>query len=185
MTETSDLVSASNRSRLFSQWSTYWDLTKRVLIEKSPPNLLKTRFLQALFPNAHFIMITRHPVAVAYATRGWAAGASHLPLERLIQHWLTCYETFEQDCPRLRHVLLLRYEDFVGESRAVLTRTYRFLGLDSHEPDLVIERDTNETYLRQWKCFSASTSSTEQLEAARIRDRFEQRVQRFGYSLEM
>ncbi|MDH8276096.1 sulfotransferase, partial [Klebsiella pneumoniae] len=61
-------------------------------MEKSPPNLLRLRLLQAVFPDAAFVVIVRHPVAVAYATQFWAKTP---PLEQ-IEHWLIAHETFEQ-----------------------------------------------------------------------------------------
>src|SRR5918992_4047803 len=39
LTEASDLVTADNKLRLFEEWKAYWDLSKPVLLEKSPPNL--------------------------------------------------------------------------------------------------------------------------------------------------
>ena len=51
--------------RLEKEWAMRLDCTKRVLLEKSPPNTARTRWLQANFSNAHFIGITRNPYAVA------------------------------------------------------------------------------------------------------------------------
>ena len=50
LTEGSPLVSAESRMRLLADWAPLWDLDKPVLLEKSPPNLIRGRFLQALFP---------------------------------------------------------------------------------------------------------------------------------------
>ncbi len=71
VTEDSPLVSDANRHRLWEQWSPHWDLSKPLLVEKSPPNLMKSRFLQAMFPNSWFVMLIRHPIAVAHATEKW------------------------------------------------------------------------------------------------------------------
>ena len=49
LTESSPLVSRDARERLLRAWEPYWDRTRPLLLEKSPPNLLRTRFLQALF----------------------------------------------------------------------------------------------------------------------------------------
>jgi len=37
-------------------------------VEKSPPTRLRTRLFQALFPDAYFVIIIRHPAPVALAT---------------------------------------------------------------------------------------------------------------------
>src|SRR3954453_21745732 len=57
MTESSSLTTPESADRLWKLWEPHWDLEKRVLVEKSPPNLLMTRFLQALFPDALFLII--------------------------------------------------------------------------------------------------------------------------------
>ena len=50
MTETHELVSPGSRARLLAAWEPHWDLAKTVLVEKSPPNLIRTRFLQGALP---------------------------------------------------------------------------------------------------------------------------------------
>src|SRR4029077_8027629 len=103
------LVTKANRSKLFNQWSRYWNLEKHYLLEKSPPNLIRTRFLQALFPESCFVVITRHPVAVALATRKWVTSS----LDSLIMHWLYCHDLFVLDRPYLRRVHIVKYEDLI------------------------------------------------------------------------
>ena len=56
------------RQKLFDEWSQNWDLSKQFLVEKSPPNIIRTRFLQAMYPNASFVTILRDPIAVSFAT---------------------------------------------------------------------------------------------------------------------
>ena len=46
--ETSDLITNSNREKLYEEWSRFWDNEKEYLVEKSPPNITKTRFLQEM-----------------------------------------------------------------------------------------------------------------------------------------
>lgn len=93
MTETHPLATSKNARILYSEWGQYWDLEKTYLIEKSPPNIVRTRFLQALFPNSHFITLFRHPIAVAMATKKWA----DCSIYDLIEHSLIAYEKFLDD----------------------------------------------------------------------------------------
>src|SRR2546423_1736557 len=60
--ESSPLANEESALRLFGQWAQHWQADRRVLLEKSPPNLIRTRFLQQLFPGAHFIVVVRHPL---------------------------------------------------------------------------------------------------------------------------
>lgn len=60
----SDALAATPRGStlLFAQWARFWDLSKPILVEKSPMNMLRVRFLDALFPEmASFAVIVRHP----------------------------------------------------------------------------------------------------------------------------
>ena len=70
--EDSSIATKDNAKKIFNEWSRYWNLNKNILVEKFPPNLVKTRFLQELFPNSVFVAIIRHPIAVSYSTRKWA-----------------------------------------------------------------------------------------------------------------
>lgn len=126
LTEESSILTKKNRNKLFSEWSSYWDLKKPCLLEKSPPNLLKTRFLQDIFPNSYFIVITRHPIAVSYATQKW----SKTNIDSLLEHWNTCYKIFEEDRKKLENVLLIKYEDFVSDSNESLKIITNFLNIE-------------------------------------------------------
>jgi len=119
LTEASDLVTADNRLRLFEEWKIHWDLSKPVLLEKSPPNLIRARFLQKLFPNSYFVIVTRHPIAVSYATLKW----TYTSLAELIEHWLVCHEKFRQDEEHLERLLVLRYEDLWSSPKPLSGRS--------------------------------------------------------------
>lgn len=36
-------------TQLLNEWAPYWDLSKRYLVEKSPPNLIMGRYLESIF----------------------------------------------------------------------------------------------------------------------------------------
>jgi hypothetical protein len=180
LTGTSDLVTDANRLQLFTEWGRYWDLKKPVLLEKSPPNLVRTRFLQELFPNSYFLMVIRHPIAVSYATQKW----SSTPLDELIEHWLLCHERFELDKEHIRRLLVLKYEDFVEKPQAVLDTIYSFLGLPHYSNRIEVRLDVNEKYLRNWHAYQDDTASGGGVQATRLRLQYERRVAAFGYSLD-
>jgi hypothetical protein len=146
LTETSPLNTPGNAQKLLAEWSRHWDLSKPVLIEKTPSNLLRMRFLAALLPPSYFIVVTRHPVASALATMKWTQGN----LFSLLCHWTHCYRIAREDASRLPNVLWVSYENFVAKPRAELDRMFRFLEL---EPDAepVSLRNENEKYFRAWK----------------------------------
>ncbi len=177
LTEASPLASRENAERLFTEWRPHWDTTRPVLLEKSPPNLISARFLQALFPRSRFVMVWRHPVAVAYATKKW----SRTSLRSLLEHWLVCHETFLADRELLRDVLVVKYEHFVADPDAQLRAIYRFLELDPHPTSLAVEPDVNRAYFERWRRLGNWWPGKLYREA--LARRYEERVNRFGYSL--
>jgi hypothetical protein len=178
LTEDSPLVSEESRERLLADWSRHWDLDKRVLVEKSPPNLTKTRFLQALFPEASFVVVLRHPVPVTLATARWRGTRRY---GRLVEHWLRCHELFSADRPRLARVHVLTYEELVADPRSTLAGVLGFLGLDGDPPAAELDRGSNARYLARWRELKRAPAMGVYLTATELR--YERRARRFGYSL--
>lgn len=176
--EHSELVTEQSARELFAQWSAYWDLSKSVLLEKSPPNLVRMRFLQALFPNAHFIIITRHPVAVAYATM---RKNGLTVLHRHLQHWLVCHERARRDCAALERVLVIGYEAFVENPAYHLDSIYSLLQLTPHPNALEITPSTNQKYFDRWE--RQRNHPLTALPVWAIERTYRASFRRFGYSL--
>jgi hypothetical protein len=145
--EDSPLVSEESRRRLLASWSVYWDLEKRVLVEKSPPNLIRARFLRALFPNASFVFVVRHPVPVALSTMKW----SHLSITASIEHWLVCHEFLLEDLPFISRYIIIRYEDFVARPEAEAARIAGLLDVGEQFDMTSIRGGANADYFKQWK----------------------------------
>ena len=147
LTEHSPLVSDDSRDALLAGWRTHWDTALPYLLEKSPPNLIRFRFLQALFPNAYFIAMTRHPIAVAYATQKW----SQTSIPSLLEHWLVAHDTFAADRAYVERLEVVRYEDLVPAPRQTIARLDDFLGLSGHSPSLEVAPGSNERYFELWR----------------------------------
>jgi hypothetical protein len=183
LTEASPLVSNESRRRLWRAWARHWDLTRPVLLEKSPPNLIWGRFLQALFPGSRFIVITRHPIAVAYATKKW----SHTSLLSLLRHWVLAHRIFLGDAPALRRVALVRYEDLVASPRREVSRIQSFVGLEPRAGSWEVRRGLNTGYYHRWTGDDARLPGLlgefERGYVALLARAFESHVRPFGYSL--
>lgn len=177
--EDSPLLTEANKQKLFSEWSRFWDLSKPVLIEKSPPNLLRTRFLQACFPQAYFVVITRHPVASAYATQKW----SKTPIKSLLEHWTVCHNIFLEDKKYINHCLALKYEDFVQNPEKALNRIYTFVGLNRHPNQLQVSKDMNELYYQKWLSDLRQVAWSKRLMSRLEYNKIQRHVKNFGYSL--
>jgi len=178
LTEASPLATEENARAIFAEWSEHWDLTRRVLVEKSPPNLLKTRFLQALFPGSAFVVIVRHPIPVSIPTARWRGTRRY---DRMLEHWLRCHALFEADREHLGRVHVLTYEQLVRDPAGVLQNVFEFLDLAPIPPSEPVEPGANEKYFRQWRELKRDPRMRVYLDLVSLR--YERRVRHYGYSL--
>ena len=179
ITEDSPLVTGENRQRLYAEWAGRWRTDKEYLLEKSPPNILRSRFLQAMFPTSRFVFVVRHPMAVAMSTARWRP---YLPLDRLLQHWVRAHEILHDDLRQLRHSRVVRFERFTCTAQGHMDELLAFLGIETPragtEP---VYADTNDKYFQAWRKMIRSFRSGRA--ARRLVRNFEPKVNRFGYSL--
>jgi hypothetical protein len=174
LTEADVADPAAARERLLASWTPFWDTSRRLLVEKSPPNLVRFRYLQQIFPDAGFIAIVRHPVAVSYATQKWSKGS----IGRLVAHWLEAHEQFEADRAHVNRLLFVRYEDLVRDVNGTIAKIDAQFGLTAHAPAGDVQTASNERYMQRWW--------TTKWVPARVRveltaARFERRVAALGY----
>lgn len=144
--ETSSVCTPDNARILAREWGAYLDLEQTVFIEKSPPNITKTRFLQAMFPTAYFVIVVRHPIPVSIATQKWSKTTD----AELLLHWCVAHEVLLADIPSLERTLIVRYEDFVEHPQGELRRLQRFAGLNNSKAGERIE-DRNSLYFQLWE----------------------------------
>lgn len=171
LTEASPLATPASAERMLAAWAPYWDLSRSLLVEKSPPNLLRCRFLQALFPSASFLVILRHPIAVSLATRKWSRSS----VPSLLRHWIVCHRRFAADRPRLARVHAVTYEHLVERPEECLAGVHAFLGLPPVPPRLVLRSGENHAYFERFR--------RHRLAASLLALRYERAVASFGYSL--
>jgi hypothetical protein len=180
LTETSTLATPENAQRLIAAWLPYWDTSRELLLEKSPPNLVMTRFLQALFPEASFIVVVRHPVSVTLATHKWRW---HTTLRHLLDHWFTAHDLFREDLPYLHRARVLKYEDLVARPRRTLGELGRFLGLDGAMPVDNVRADQSRSYEQRWTTMATSGRPWQRRLQERLVAQYESRANEYGYSL--
>ncbi len=176
LTESSPLNTPISKANLLAAWQPHWDNTKRIYIEKSPPNLIRRRFLQALFPNALFITIIRHPLAVSLATQKWSTKT----LPQLIQHWLTAHRIYRSDSSAVNQQATLSYEQLCRHPSTCLELLEKLL-----QTELPLNEELhnyNQQYFDYWHkipWWRIDRSVTQQ----RCLNSFESDVREFGYSL--
>ncbi|WP_221583746.1 sulfotransferase [Microbacterium sp. G2-8] len=118
--------------RLWDAWSPWWGDDAQFLVEKSPLNIVRTRFLAEVFPQAKFVIVTRHPIAQSLAVHKWARTVRERAgdqFSRLVELWLAAHRTAQRDIDRLDNVRVVRFEHLVTQPRGELDRLSEFLGV--------------------------------------------------------
>ncbi len=187
LTEASELVGASSAESLLRAWAPYWQLERKFLVEKSPPNLLMGRFLQALFPGSAYVAVMRHPIVVALSTHKWRRlwsknWQNHTSLATMVEHWLVAHDIFAQDLPQLERAIVLRYEDLVDQPAVQLGRVQALLGL-SHHFDSAGIRGSSDRYEQRWREL-ATGLPWERRARKQLIERFAEPLSKYGYDVE-
>lgn len=176
MNENHPLATTTNAKLILEQWENYYDKSCPYYVEKSPPNIVRTRFLQKLYPDSKFVVIFRHPLAVSYATQKW----SKTSIKSLIEHTLRGYEILLSDIAHLSNVYILRYEDFVLSPQSEIDKVFNFLSLETVNVAHRIRPDVNEKYFSMWEEERRKLLSRVRFP---IDSKLEKRINTVGYSL--
>jgi len=147
---------------LFVQWGAFWDLSKPMLLERSPSNAITTRLLNAIWNsadsgshNTKFIFLTRHPLMYALAMEKFSNGSSILSTYEAVEQWIAIQETFLSDCEHLPDdsYRIIQLEDLAKNPDLIMTPIFSWLGLEqdfeSEEWDdwlLDVESHPNQNY---------------------------------------
>ncbi len=181
LTERSRFATQETRDALDAAWAPHWDPDAAVRLEKSPPNLLRFRLLQHLYPDAAFVAVVRHPAAVALATRRMRRAFALRSVPRLLDHWLHCHAAFEGDRRHIARLAVVRYEALIADPAGRLERLQRFLELPAQAPALPVSPEPQRRYAAAWSAWLDAP-----LLGARRRAGLASRVSRaagFGYDL--
>ncbi len=117
-------------------WETYWDKTKPLLLEKSPPNMIRARDIEAAFDPAFFVVLVRSP----YAHIEGLARRAHVPpmnlpknagraqaFARAAELWLSFAETQRETIAKSRNVAWLTYEQLTQSPDDAAAKLQAFL----------------------------------------------------------
>lgn len=123
LTEASD---ANIAPRLLHDWlGALQTPISRTILEKTPANAVRMRWLQRVFPNSYFIGLVRNGYAV---TEGIMRKGKKDAL-RGSRHWRRVNELMLDDAQHLEHFFLLRYEDLVNNRDQTSDALGAFLGV--------------------------------------------------------
>jgi hypothetical protein len=177
LTEESPRATPENAQQLWDSWKPHWNSDAAFLIEKSPPNLVMGRFLQAMYPSASFVFIVRHPVTVTLATRKWRR---RTPLVRLMDNWFTGHEAAQGDLPHLHRVHVVSYEWLLADPKATLAAVADSLSMPGEIDTSSVDSGGSDRYEAQWRQLLADGHRG----ATKAFRQYNERAHTFGYDLE-
>lgn len=108
-------------------WAKLYSKNMGILLEKSPPNTVRSLWLQKNFSPSRFLSIIRSPYAVCEGIRR----RKNYTIYQAAKHWATANACLLTDLPHIKNSLLIKYEDLVDDSEKILTEIENFLSLNT------------------------------------------------------
>ncbi len=140
-----------------------------------------TRFLQALYPDAYFVIIVRHPVVVALSTEKWLHGRT---LRTPMANWFAAHDAFAADAAHLERVHVVKYESLVRDPVAELAGIGGFLGLSGPVPTDSWQGGRSDAYTRRWRELASDRKPWKRLTRSSLIRAYADRAAAYGYDLE-
>lgn len=141
-----------DRSQLMNDWRPFFDQQYTYWCEKTPQNIVRSRYYQELLPDSRFLFIVRHPVPVTMATMKW----SDTSLFSLMHHWQICHNQLLTDLEHLENATVVYYENLVNDPCTVLEKIFEWLSITLPEKQKLtnvakeISRRYNSKYVQTW-----------------------------------
>jgi hypothetical protein len=105
---------------------------KRIIVDKTPTNVLRWQRVAECWPDARYIFLLRHPVRVTESAIAARPHATAAESTELVQLFLTHLEEARQHLPGTT----VRYEQLTGQPETVTRELCDYLGV-GWEPDMV------------------------------------------------
>jgi hypothetical protein len=114
-----------------AEWEKVWDMSRPILLEKSPPHLIRAQAIEEAFPNAHFIVMARNPYAYCEGTKrrgrtglGYPRNASYA---QIATGWARECQHQMDNLQRLQRTLCLTYEELADNPAAAAEKVLAFM----------------------------------------------------------
>jgi hypothetical protein len=108
-----------------TEWLKYWDITKPILLEKSPPNLVRAEELKQYFQPAYFIGILRNPYALCESQ----IRTNNMPPQAAAEYVVGWFYSQRENIQKLNQCLFFTYEELTDNVRATREKIITFLPL--------------------------------------------------------
>ena len=107
---------------------------KKMMLDKTPANALVLPFLARVYPEAHYVVLTRHPLAILSSYAGSFFEGDYdaaVSFNDILGRYVPAMAKFLRERPApLYHI---KYEDLVKQPEAKMAEIFEFLGLPNEE----------------------------------------------------
>jgi hypothetical protein len=107
------------------KWRLHWDVTKPVLLEKSPPNIIRAKIFERHFAPAYFIVSNRDPYAFCESLMR-NSPQNRVP-EVAARFAIRCLKHQKSNIEELGNVLSISYEELTNDPSIVKEKIVAFL----------------------------------------------------------
>ena len=131
-------------------WQSYWDMDKPVLLEKSPPNIIRAAEIAQHFQPVKFVIMVRNP----YAHSEGLMRRNNWTAERAARFSMMCLRTQLENRESLDDTLVLTYETLVADPVAACDELAQFMpdladmdpqaSFEVHSVDGVVDRQITD-----------------------------------------
>jgi len=153
------------------------------LMIKSPPDMVRSLWLQQHFDSPHFIGIVRN----GYSTVA-SIMRSGKSVERAATHWNLANKIMLRDSVKLKHFHLIKYEDLTENPETILRELEGFLEIDRFDYSFLGDYNVEKTFffpgLREGKIYNKNKTPRQRLPHDKIniiREHAKEMLEHFGY----
>ena len=174
-------------NRIKREWGMRLSGARQIILEKTPANAARTRWLQENFENAHFVGIVRNGYASSegivrkarpiHSKDGWT-------IRQAAHQWARSNEILISDSNHLSNFIWSKYEDLTESPEKEISRILEFLGItDSKSIDVSSNWSVHERNqkIKNMNDASIRRLSSEQIEA--INETAGKMLEYFNYHL--
>ena len=104
-------------------WMKYWDHSKEILMDKSPPNIIRVKEIKKVFKDIYLLAMVRNP----YAHVQSIMTRNKTSVENAIEFTLKCLRYQKENRESEKNILFLTYEDLCNNTEGSIEKIHEFL----------------------------------------------------------
>lgn len=112
-----------NWNKIHNIWNKYWDNSKKIFLEKSPPNICRAIDIEKEFKNSYFICLVRNP----YAQIEGHIRRYNTSVEIATKLYIKYLKYQKKNILNLQNIILISYEDITEKTMEIKKQIINFI----------------------------------------------------------